>query len=425
MSKVKMRIAIYILCISLVFSLTVTSVSATTGAVEMEITINGELVVFEDAHPYINEDDRTMVPIRFISENLGAEVCWDGATQTVTVQKGENTITLQVDSDIITVNGESQQMDTRMTFNEEQGRNYVPLFFVSENLDSNLYWDMIDGVHFIDIEEHSWIEEFFDWEENFDLGSLLEPLDEEIAEQIANNILVDFQEALRNQDFTALDSMHSFYLEFIDEYGAMFFPDSAFDITFHDVVILESYGNYIVAEVEFDYLNYYRLNLRALNIYFAMLGDGIDPDEVSSQEIRDYVIANKYMKQLEEVEQQRYVRNLEIEKINEQWKINDFRIQTGYEWHDDLDIMAEQLTLEEIFEFAFLEMRAAFLFFGEFAGEFGADSGISVQEAMETFEAKLEEIKAEIAEHLGYDSFEELIKVEQSTEEFYRIIEQL
>ena len=45
--------------------------------------VNGEAV--ELAVPAFIANDRTYLPVRFVSEYLGAEVQWDDATNTVTI----------------------------------------------------------------------------------------------------------------------------------------------------------------------------------------------------------------------------------------------------------------------------------------------------------------------------------------------------
>ena len=46
---------------------------------------NGEALSLDAAPVILN--DRTYVPARFIAENMGFEVDWDGATQTVTISR--------------------------------------------------------------------------------------------------------------------------------------------------------------------------------------------------------------------------------------------------------------------------------------------------------------------------------------------------
>ncbi|RQD70825.1 MAG: hypothetical protein D5S00_03040, partial [Tindallia sp. MSAO_Bac2] len=84
-------------------------------------------------------DGRTLVPIRAIAEALGSEVEWNGETRVVGFQKDGDVILLQVGSRIVTVNGEQQQIEVPAEINEE--RTYVPLRFVSEQLKARVEWD--------------------------------------------------------------------------------------------------------------------------------------------------------------------------------------------------------------------------------------------------------------------------------------------
>lgn len=103
------------------------------------IIVNGHKVRFPDTEPYINTDGRTMVPVRFVSEKLGADVEWDNETQTVHITHDQKTISMTIGSREVTVNGETIRLDTAAELYE--GRTMVPLRFVSEVLDSTVEWD--------------------------------------------------------------------------------------------------------------------------------------------------------------------------------------------------------------------------------------------------------------------------------------------
>ena len=64
-----------------------------------------------DVEPII-VNDRTMLPARFIAENLGAEVEWDAEARVVTVKNAEVEIKLTIDSDVATVNGVEEKLDS-------------------------------------------------------------------------------------------------------------------------------------------------------------------------------------------------------------------------------------------------------------------------------------------------------------------------
>ena len=81
--------------------------------------------------PY-TKNDRTMVPVRIISERFGAEVGWDGEKNEITIVKGGKTIILTLGKAEAIVNGEVEALDVAPE--EFNGRTMVPLRFVSETL---------------------------------------------------------------------------------------------------------------------------------------------------------------------------------------------------------------------------------------------------------------------------------------------------
>ena len=60
----------------------VTAVTSFAG--EITVKVNGTKVNFPDVKPYTDRNDRTLVPIRFIADNLGAETSWNEEKQTAT-----------------------------------------------------------------------------------------------------------------------------------------------------------------------------------------------------------------------------------------------------------------------------------------------------------------------------------------------------
>ena len=89
-------------------------------------------------------NDRTMLPARFIAENLGATVEWDGEKQLVTItgknEKQEDvTILITIGSDYAKVNGENVKLDSPAFV--ENDRTYTPIRFISENLGATVEWN--------------------------------------------------------------------------------------------------------------------------------------------------------------------------------------------------------------------------------------------------------------------------------------------
>jgi len=94
----------------------------------------------------IIENDRTLVPLRFISENLGAKVGWDDAARKVTITDGNNKIELVIGNNKPTLNGKVIQIDAApKIFNDYT---YVPLRFIAESLKCKVDW--IDGYNGFD-----------------------------------------------------------------------------------------------------------------------------------------------------------------------------------------------------------------------------------------------------------------------------------
>ena len=113
--------------------------SAAPLAGTIRVLVNNTLIKFPDAQPFIDANGRTQVPARFVSEALGGTVGWNSDTRTVTITRGTDTITLKVGDQAITVNGQTKQLDTAALIKQE--RTFVPLRFVSEALGAGVTWE--------------------------------------------------------------------------------------------------------------------------------------------------------------------------------------------------------------------------------------------------------------------------------------------
>ncbi|MCG8538877.1 MAG: copper amine oxidase N-terminal domain-containing protein, partial [Clostridia bacterium] len=113
---------------------------------EIRVYVDGEEVDFPDQQPYVDENDRTLVPVRFVSQALGANVDWNEKKLEVDVQlpvKNKD-IKLWIGKKEYTLNGTSQLMDTKAIITD-QDRTMVPLRFVSEGLGAVVKWEIVKG----------------------------------------------------------------------------------------------------------------------------------------------------------------------------------------------------------------------------------------------------------------------------------------
>lgn len=105
----------------------------------MRVVVNGNRVAFPDAQPYMDANNRVLIPVRFVSEELGAKVSWNKETETVTIVDGNNTVALVVGQKQMKVNGVTKQLDTKAII--KNTRTFVPLRFISEALGATVEWD--------------------------------------------------------------------------------------------------------------------------------------------------------------------------------------------------------------------------------------------------------------------------------------------
>ncbi len=114
----------------------------------------GERAVTAYAH-----DNRTFVPVRFVGERLGAEVGWEGDSQTATVTKDGHVIRMPIGSAVFTLDGEEKALDAPAELTpstEGNFRTMVPIRFVSEALGYQVEWDQARNLVIIAPKSLNW-----------------------------------------------------------------------------------------------------------------------------------------------------------------------------------------------------------------------------------------------------------------------------
>ena len=104
---------------------------------------------FPDQQPVIVPAGRTMVPIRFVAEYTGADVTWDGANKRVIIEDGYNKITIWQGKTLCHINGRYYDDLLDVAPYETHARTMVPLRFVLENLGYTVRYDSSQNVDIV------------------------------------------------------------------------------------------------------------------------------------------------------------------------------------------------------------------------------------------------------------------------------------
>jgi len=126
-----------VLSLVLVAVLGMTMVSA-SAADKVTIAIDGSKTSIASSYgtPYVDSASRTMVPVRVISEKLGAKVTWDADTSTATI---DGTIKIKLGSKVIETAYGKITMDTSAV--SKGGRTYIPFRYIGNALGYDVEWN--------------------------------------------------------------------------------------------------------------------------------------------------------------------------------------------------------------------------------------------------------------------------------------------
>ncbi len=95
----------------------------------------------------IIENDRTLVPLRFISEAFGCDVQWIGEEQKVVITKGDKRMEFVIGSNEFTADGKSIALDSPAIIRDDT--TLVPIRAISDALGKQCYWDGANKLIFI------------------------------------------------------------------------------------------------------------------------------------------------------------------------------------------------------------------------------------------------------------------------------------
>ncbi|AGL00330.1 exo-beta-N-acetylmuramidase NamZ domain-containing protein [Desulfoscipio gibsoniae] len=104
----------------------------------ISVIVEGRAIDF-DAAPFVDANNRLMVPLRAIVEALAATVDYDEETREITIVKQGQTNIFMLNSNMVLVGGELKSMDTMPVV--KNSRTMVPVRYVGEYFGAQVNWD--------------------------------------------------------------------------------------------------------------------------------------------------------------------------------------------------------------------------------------------------------------------------------------------
>ena len=101
------------------------------------LKVNGDSVISD--MPPILFNDSTLVPARAVFEKMGAKITWDEANNKVIVNSDKGSIEININSVNVMVNGQGKTMPIPAKIIND--RTMIPVRFVSETLGNTVLWD--------------------------------------------------------------------------------------------------------------------------------------------------------------------------------------------------------------------------------------------------------------------------------------------
>lgn len=137
----KIPLIMVLLLVTLTTSILLALPQETMAQSPVTIIIDGEILGFTDStgRPFIDENNRTLVPFRVVLETFGAQVRWDPENRKAVAQKDNTLVEVPLGQSYIVVNGETIPNDTQAVIAED-GRTYLPIRKVLEAFDALVHW---------------------------------------------------------------------------------------------------------------------------------------------------------------------------------------------------------------------------------------------------------------------------------------------
>lgn len=156
MKKLKKKLLVVISIVAII-SATAIGVYAASN---IKLIVNGKNIT-SLSNPIL-ENGRTLVPIRFIAEELGAQVEWDPVDRVVTIDSNNMNLRLKIDSRLVGHNNGTSYEISDVAPKIINDRTYVPLRLISNAMDVGIEWNEITKTVTVDQSKRSDKEAFYE-----------------------------------------------------------------------------------------------------------------------------------------------------------------------------------------------------------------------------------------------------------------------
>lgn len=136
---------------------------------KVSVILDNEFISYNENYgkPYIDKNNRTMVPLRLTLETFGAEVKWEGKINTAVLTYEDTVVKVTVGKKYIYKNGEKIINDTYAV--NKNNRIYLPIRVVMEAFNCEVLWDGSNKIVIINSDCLPHIEDIGDVDAKFDL----------------------------------------------------------------------------------------------------------------------------------------------------------------------------------------------------------------------------------------------------------------
>ena len=135
------------IALTLIFCITGITACAANNDLTIKLQINNPVMTVNGEEKTIDEqgtapviiNDRTLLPVRAVVEEIGGKVAWDSETQTVILACEKDIVVLGIDNTNAYHNEESHTLDAAPTIIND--RTLLPIRFIAESFKFDVAWD--------------------------------------------------------------------------------------------------------------------------------------------------------------------------------------------------------------------------------------------------------------------------------------------